>query len=174
MNVEPCAEVIPEADAELGAGFGEAEKGIAGVATAIASGTARDFSPCDVTTNVVLGAVGVQRNFGALEHLEQFRLVGMKPCEQAIERDEAGLAGEDAIELGFQIGLALRRGRTTVDLEIAIELPDGGAHARLGGTVLIREGVELVNQTLGMNPAQTMLADIEPKSVSSAVDAGRL
>ena len=57
LNVEPCAEVIPEADAELGAGFGEAEKGIAGVATAIASGTARDFSPCDVTTNVVLGAV---------------------------------------------------------------------------------------------------------------------
>jgi hypothetical protein len=84
-DIEPCAEIIPEADAELGAGLGEAKEGIARVATAIAAGAARDFAPCDVTTNVVLGAVGVQRNFGALEHLEQFRLVGMKPCEQAIE-----------------------------------------------------------------------------------------
>ena len=30
---QPGAEVIPERDAELGAGFGEAEKGIAAIAT---------------------------------------------------------------------------------------------------------------------------------------------
>ena len=48
----------------------------------IAAGAARDFAPCDVTKDVVLGAVGMQRNFGAVDHLEQFRLVGMKSCEQ--------------------------------------------------------------------------------------------
>jgi hypothetical protein len=42
----------------------------------------------------------------------------------------------------------------TVGLEIAIELPGGGAYACLGGAVLLREGVELVDQALGMNPAQ--------------------
>jgi hypothetical protein len=63
----------------------------------------------------------MQRNFGAVERLEQFRLVGMKSCEQAVEADEAGFAGEDAIEFGFQIGLAPRRGRATGGLEIAVE-----------------------------------------------------
>jgi hypothetical protein len=74
----------------------------------------------------------------------------MKPREQAVEGDESGLAGEDAIELDLQIGLALRGGRATVGLEVAVELPDGGARGGLGGTILIREGVELVNQALGM------------------------
>src|SRR5271163_614094 len=58
-------------------------------------------------------------------------------------------------------GLALRGGRATIGLEIAVELPDRCAHGVLGGAVLVREGVELVNQALGMNPAQAVLANIE-------------
>jgi hypothetical protein len=46
-DIEPGAEVIPKADAELGAGLGEAEEGIAGVATEIAAGAPGDFAPCD-------------------------------------------------------------------------------------------------------------------------------
>jgi hypothetical protein len=97
---------------------------------------------------------------GAVEHLEQSRLVGMKSCEQAVEGDEVGFAGEDAIEFGFQMGLVLRR---TVGLEIAVELPPMRRAGGLGSAVLIREGVELVNQALGMNPA--MLADLELSGV---------
>ena len=108
-DTEPRAEVIPEADAELGAGLGEREEGVAGVATRIAAGAARDFAPGDVATDVVFRAIGVRRDFRAFEHLEQLRLVGMKPREQAIEGDEAGFAGEDAIERGFEISLALGR-----------------------------------------------------------------
>ena len=37
-NIEPCAEVVPVTDAELGAGLGEGEEGIARIATAIAAG----------------------------------------------------------------------------------------------------------------------------------------
>lgn len=37
--------------------------------------------------------------FWSVELVEGLRLVGMKPCEQAVEGDEAGFAGEDAIEL---------------------------------------------------------------------------
>jgi hypothetical protein len=33
----------------------------------------------------------------------------MKPREQVVEGDEAGFAGEDAIERGFEISLALGR-----------------------------------------------------------------
>jgi hypothetical protein len=79
----------------------------------------------------------------------------MKPREQAVEGDEAGFAGEDAIELGFQNSLALRGRRVTVGLELAVELPDGGAHGGLGGAILIREGVEFVNRALGMNLIQS-------------------
>jgi hypothetical protein len=160
-DIEASTEVIPETDAELGAGLGKGEESIAGVAAGIAAGAAGNFAPCDVTTNVVLRAIGVQRNFGTLEHLEQLRLVGMKPCEQAVEGDEAGFVGEDAIELDFQISLALGGGRAPVGLEITVELPYGGAEGGLSNAVLIRKGVELVNQALGMNPAQAVLADLE-------------
>jgi hypothetical protein len=51
----------------------------------------------------------------------------MKPREQAVEGDEAGFAGEDAIERGFEISLALGGGRATIGLEIAVELPVLGA-----------------------------------------------
>jgi hypothetical protein len=46
-------------------------------------------------------------------------------------------AGEDAIELGFQIGFALRSGRAPVGLEIAVELPDGGARGLLNSCFLL-------------------------------------
>src|SRR5271163_4698487 len=85
-------------------------------------------------------------------------------CSRASRRsrgDEASFAGEDAIELCHKDGLALRGGRATIGLEIAVELPDRRAHGGLGGAVLVREGVELVNQALGMNPAQAVLANIE-------------
>src|SRR5258707_1149567 len=85
----------------------------------------------------------------------------MEPRKQAVEGDEAGLAREDAIEAGLQGGLT-RRGRTlAIGFEIAIEAPDQRADAAVGDGLLIREGVELVNEALGMNPAQAVLADIE-------------
>jgi hypothetical protein len=64
-NIEPCAEVVPVTDAELGAGLGEGEEGIARIATAIAAGPARDFAPGDVATDVVFRAIGVQRDLSS-------------------------------------------------------------------------------------------------------------
>jgi hypothetical protein len=48
----------------------------------------------------------VQRDFGSIEYHQQFGLVGMEPREQAVERDEAGLAREDAVEPRPQLSLA--------------------------------------------------------------------
>ena len=42
-----------------------------------------------------------------------------------------------------------------------IEPPDQAAQPLLRGAVLVGEGVELVDQPLGMDPAQGMAADIE-------------
>jgi hypothetical protein len=67
----------------------------------------------------------------------------MKPRQQAVEGDEAGFAGEDAVELGRKRGLALLARSALISLEIAVELPDCGAD---GDAVFRREGIELVDQ----------------------------
>ena len=90
----------------------------------------------------------MERNLGPIEYHQQFALVGMEPGEQAIESDEACLAREDAIEACRQGGLALPGRMLTISFEIAIEAPDQRADAALGNAVLIREGVELVNEVL--------------------------
>ena len=60
-DAEPGAEVVPEAEAKLGAGFGQAEEGIPAVAARIAASATADFAPGDLGADVVLRAVGVQR-----------------------------------------------------------------------------------------------------------------
>ena len=52
--IEPMAEIVPEEDAELAAGLGEAEEGIAAVSTWIASCAAADLALSDLASNVVL------------------------------------------------------------------------------------------------------------------------
>ena len=56
-------------------------------------------------------------------------------------------------------------GILAIDFEVAIERPDKLTNAGLGLALLVGEGVELVNETFGMNPAQAMLADIELTSI---------
>ena len=97
-NPKPAAEIVPECDAEFGAGLGKAEEGIAAIATEVTAGSRTEFAAGNLATDVVLGAVGMQRRLGAVEHHEQFVLVGMQPREQTIEGDETGAVAEDAIE----------------------------------------------------------------------------
>jgi len=40
----------------------------------------------------------VEGDFGPLQHFEQLGLVGVQSFEQTVERDEASLTREDAIE----------------------------------------------------------------------------
>ncbi len=49
----------------------------------------------------------------------------------------------------------------TIGFEVAIEPPDQRARSALGRTLRIGEGIELVNEALGMDPAQAVRADVE-------------
>ena len=82
----------------------------------------------------------------------------MEPRKQTVEGDESGLAREDAVEARPQGSLALPARVLAIDFEVAIERPDKLTNAGLGLALLVGEGVELVNETFGMNPAQAMLA----------------
>ena len=155
------SQIVPEGDAELGAGLGETEEGIAAVAPGIAAGAAADLALGDVAADVVLRTVGVQRALGPIEDNQQFGLVGVQPLEQAVEGNKAGCALEDPIEARPQGGLAPWRRILAVSFQIGIEPPDQRPDALLGGAVAVGEGVELVDQALGVDPAQSVPADVE-------------
>ena len=104
---KPRAEIVPEGDAELAAGLGQSEEGVAAVSTGIAACAAADLALGHLTADVVLRTVGVERDFGSLEHHQQLGLVGVEASEQPVEGDEAGAAREDAVEASPQGGLAL-------------------------------------------------------------------
>ena len=50
---ETVAEIIPERDFELAAGFSEAEEGVAAVTTDVAAGAGADLSPGHLAADVV-------------------------------------------------------------------------------------------------------------------------
>src|SRR5690349_11824140 len=130
----------------LGTGLGQTEEGIATVAPDVAAGSGADLAAGDLAANIVFGAVGMQRDLRAIQHPQQFGLVGMQPCQQAIERGKAGAAAEDAIEPRAQSETAALAGMEAIDLEVGIEVPDQLAHALLRRSMQIRERLELVHQ----------------------------
>jgi hypothetical protein len=66
--LEPATHIIPDRDAEPVAGLDDAEGCIATIPADVASRPGADLAPRDATTDVVLGAVGVQRYFGPVQH----------------------------------------------------------------------------------------------------------
>ncbi len=75
---------------EFRAGLCESQEGVAAIAPEVASSTPTDLPLGDLAADVVLRAVGVQRDFRAVENHQQFGFVGEQPSEQAVEGGEAG------------------------------------------------------------------------------------
>ena len=158
-NVETCAEVVPEGDAELRAGMRQAKECIAAVAAMVTAGAAADLALDDMATDVTLRAIGLlrsptmQRYLRPIEHHQQLGLVGVQPLEQAIQSDEAGAAAEDAVEAGTHLATAPGGGVGPICLEVGIEPPDQRADPFLCGAMQIGEGIELVHQAFRVHPA---------------------
>src|SRR3979411_948604 len=145
-HLEPATEIIPDRDAELVAGLGQTEESIATVAAAIAACSGTDLPPCDVTADVVFGAIGVERNLRPLQYHQQCSLVGVQPREQTIQRGEAGTAAEDGIEPGPQRPRPTVGGVEPVSLEAGVEVPDQTADLLLRRALVVIERVQLVHQ----------------------------
>ena len=156
-----AAEVVPESDAQLGAGLGQAKEGIPAVATDIAAGTAADFAFGDLAADIVLRGIGVQRDVRVVERGQQFGLVGMQPLQQAVESDEAGATAEDVVEPLAELGAPPGCRCPAVVLEVGIELPDQRTHLLLGGALVVGERVQLVHEPLCVDPTQRVLTDGE-------------
>ena len=105
---EAMAEIIPKGDAEFATGVHQSEESVATIATGVAVRATADLALDDVTANVALGTIGVQRYLWPVEHGEQLGLVGMQSLQKAIERDEAGAAAEDMRSKRARISLRRR------------------------------------------------------------------
>src|SRR5690606_22428370 len=92
-------------------------------------------------------------------------LVCMEPFQQPVDDGKAGSSFEDVVKPGLQGRLVLRIGIATIGFEILVEVPDQPSHMLLDGTGPLAEGVEAMDQSLGMHPAQAMSANIELPSV---------
>ena len=158
---EPAAQIIPHGDAELAACLGEAQEGIAAITAGIAACPSADLPARDITTDVILRAIGVKRDLRAFQHHQQLGLVGMQPRQQAIQRDEAGAATEDPVEPRAQCEALTPAGIVTIRLEAGVEVPNQTSNLLLRGALGIVESVQLVHQPFGVHPAQGVSADVE-------------
>jgi hypothetical protein len=130
----------------------QAEEDIATVTHGITLGTAADLALDDVTANVPLGAVGMQRDFRPVERSKQLGLIGVQSQQQAIECDEAGASTENPVEPA-RFSARRRSARRNRPSDRHREPQDEPADVQLCITVQIGEGVELV-------PANGKLTDI--------------
>src|SRR5215218_103269 len=153
---EPCPEIVPEAETELGTGLGQAEEGVPAIAAHVAAGSAAHLAPGDLGPDVVLRSIGVQRDLRAIEHPEQLRLVGVQPREQPVQDDKAGPPPKDPIKPHAQFAPSSRDWLSPVSLEVTVEPPDQRSQVLLRPALVIGEGLELVHEALGVHPAQRM------------------
>lgn len=70
-HLEPAAQIVPDGDARLVAGPGKTEESIAAVTSDAAACHGTELPPRDVTPDIVLGSVGVERDLRLFEHYQQ-------------------------------------------------------------------------------------------------------
>src|SRR5215210_6493671 len=123
--------------------------------------TNRPADPCTTATDVVLGRVGVEWDLRALQHPQQLSLAPMKAGKQPVQHHKTGSAGEEAVKPRPE-GAGPAGARVCLPrLEVAVEPPDQ-LPCRLNGLSLSpRRWDQLMNQALGVNPAQGVGAQPE-------------
>ena len=159
--MQAVAEIAEERDAELAAGFHETKRDVACCASCRAHGAAGDLALGYASADVVLRAVGVQRDLGALEYTQQLGLAPMQPGEKPVQGCVIGLAPEDAVKARSQRGGAPWTGVARPGLQVGIQPPNQRARHLDGAALLGGGGHELVHQALGMEPAQRVSAHPE-------------
>ena len=64
-----------------------------GLAPGVADGSARDLAPGDAGADVVLRAVGVERDLRSIEDAQQLALAAMEPRDFRVRPISAGMIG---------------------------------------------------------------------------------
>ncbi|ACI59537.1 hypothetical protein Rleg2_6158 (plasmid) [Rhizobium leguminosarum bv. trifolii WSM2304] len=91
-------EIVVKGKPKLLAGFHQTKHDVARNTAIATHRAAGDLSLRDKTPQIIFGCIGVQRNFGMIEHLEQLVLPSRQPFKQLIECLITGAQGEDPVE----------------------------------------------------------------------------
>ena len=91
--------------------------------------------------------------------------------QQAVEFGKGGICREDGIEAAAELGAPSLARALAVGLEVGIEPPEPCADALLLAAPLLGEAIERVDQPLGVDPAERMMADIELAGIVGEDDA---
>ena len=153
-DTKAVAEIVPEADGLLGAGFHEPQEG---VAACVRTGSGGDLAARHLAADIVFRTVGVKGDVGALQHHQEFVFVCSKPRQEPVEGDEARLRGKNGVEASLKLAGAARRWRLAVGLESLVKTPDASADALLRLDVRRADRIELVDEALRMHPAERVL-----------------
>ena len=86
LDVEPVAEIVEERDAKFLAGLHQSEKDITRVAARFGPCAAGDFALGDMAADVVLRAVGMQRDLGPFEDAQELGFPGCGRSASASSR----------------------------------------------------------------------------------------
>ena len=96
--------------------------------TFIAARAATDLSLFHVIANVCLTAIGVQGNFGPLQHLQKLSLVDVNAFESLVQCGEPSFVRKYLIKALRQLFLVPALRATCERLQISVELPDLATH----------------------------------------------
>ncbi len=100
-------------------------------------------------------------DIGSFEHAQELFLAPEQASQQMIEGGVAGSALEDAVELRAEEVRLFRARCALVILQAPIEPPDRPLGDRDGVALSVVGGDELVDEALGVDPAQRVVADAE-------------
>ena len=84
-DAEAIAEVGPEGDGVLLAGFLERQEGIAASSAVLSAGAAADLADSHRVADILLRAVGVERHLGAFEGDQQFAFAPLEAGKRRIK-----------------------------------------------------------------------------------------
>ena len=103
----------------------------------------------------------MERNVGAIENQEKFRLVVVEQFQCLVQGFKACLGGENRIEPDFEFFLLFFAGRLFVSFQVGVEIPDLGADVFERLAVSVMEADQPVHGSLCVDPTQSVLEKVE-------------
>ncbi len=160
-NAQPITEEMPEGQAELVAGLHQPKHAVARLPAVATDRTTRDLSLDDKPAQISFRGVCVQRRFGPFQDAQQLGLAALQPGQQFVEITIAGPDGENSVEPDLKVLGRSSAGSSRKVFQQLVKEPDEFAQSLDMFHLAGRRRHQLVQQALGMHPAQRMGADPE-------------
>ena len=143
------------------AGFLEAGEGVATLSPDLTPSTGADLAFFHPVSQIVLTAVVMKRQVGAVQHPQQFGLLALEPPQHLIERFAGRCRGAQGLEAAGNAGFNGGVGSLPVGFQVPIQSPDLLPDPGDGLPVRLVQGQQVLQRPFGMDPAQAMNEQIK-------------